>query len=112
MATGATAIRTSVPVSASLIPVGSIHNLRDSFPGKTLVFEIDLITAGCWDGLETLAAIFSRAGLRLKPLRCNQAGVISCTVTDGGGDLQLLVRQLAQHEGISVTGWTTRIPYD
>ena len=113
MATSASAVRTSVAAaSAPIIPVGSILNLRDSFPGKTLIFEIDLAVSDCWDGLERLAAVFRAAGLRLKLMRCNQTGLISCAVIDGGGDLSQLSAQLPADPGITVAGWTTRILYE
>ena len=98
--------------AACPIPVDSIHSLRESFPGKALVFEIDFAVEDCWNGLEQLAAGFRRAGARLQLLRCRQNGVISCTVTDGGADLGPLAESLSRATGISVTGWTTRISYD
>lgn len=94
------------------IPVSSIHSLRESFPGKSLVFEIDLAVSDCWNGLEHLASAFRAAGARLRLLRCTQSGLISCTVSDGGADLGLLAAQLSPVDGVSVAAWTTRIDYD
>lgn len=94
------------------IPVDSIHSLRESFPGKPLIFEIDLAVEDCWDGLEHLAGEFRRAGARLRLLRATQSGMISCTVVDGGSDLSQLAASLAPGRGISIAGWTTRIQYE
>ncbi|MBJ2149545.1 MULTISPECIES: hypothetical protein [Paracoccaceae] len=94
------------------IPVDSINSLRASFPGISLIFEIDLAVEDCWDGLEHLAGEFRRAGARLRLLRATQSGVISCTVVDGGSDLSQLAQSFASARGVSVSGWTTRIQYD
>lgn len=109
MAHSAFADHTAIP---DAIPVSSIHSLRDSFPGRPLIFEIDLAVDDCWDGLEHLAAVFRRAGAKLRLLRCTQNGVISCTVVDGGADLRQLAVSFAPGCGIAVAGWTTRIQYE
>lgn len=95
----------------SAIPVASVMNLRRGFPGKTLVFEIELAASDCWAGLAHLASAFAQSGATLRLLRCTQAGLISCVVADGGGDLWPLAESLSSAQGISVTGWTTRIDY-
>lgn len=94
------------------IPVDSIQRLRDCFPGISLIFEIDLAVDDCWDGLEHLAGEFRRAGARLRLLRATQSGVISCTVVDGGSDLGQLAARFGQGQGVSISGWTTRIQYE
>ncbi|NPD16396.1 hypothetical protein HOY34_14445 [Xinfangfangia sp. D13-10-4-6] len=116
MANNANAIRKPVAASASpagsVIPVSSINDLRQTFPGKTLVFEADLTLDASWNGLGRLAEIFSEAGLGLKALRCNQAGGVTCLLVDGGRDPGPLAARLAAEPGINLSGWVTHIQYD
>lgn len=93
------------------VPITSIMEIRQSIPGCTITFDIQLFAVNVLEGLVSVAGVFRGVGLVVKSIRATGDGGIVCKVVDNGCDLHGLSASLARADGTALGAWTTTVGF-